>query len=413
MPLSRRTFVSAGLLGCGACCAQAAWSKVLPTEFEDVLGHDYEPVDDDERGLWHACDRLERDLADSSLVLDAPDLQAYVVGVVEKLTDATAEDFRIYLVRDPTFNASMAPNGLMIVHTGLLARVQDEAQLASILGHESGHYYCRHTVERWRSLRLRSAVTAFVGAGASVAGGVASIQGYNGQSWLDIANAINLSIVLSMFSFSRGQESEADAYGIARLAHAGYATTSAAAIWQQLIEERQASAAMRNKGYKDRSRSLMSTHPPNEERMRDLRDTAEALERDAAVAEGKTGRERWLKARQPHLAALLDEQVKLNDPGASLYLIDRHAADGWTGELHYYQGEAYRLRGAAGDADLAASAYAAAVAFDDAPAEAWRARGYALLKQRHRDDGRAALTRYLELKPDAPDAAMVRHTLSQ
>ena len=116
---------------------------------------------------------------------------------------------------------------------------------------------------------------------------------------------------------------------------------------------------------------------------------------------------------QPFFAALLEEQVKLNDPGASLYLLDMHAQDGWTGTLRYYEGETYRLRGADGDPKRAADAYAAAVTLDDAPAEAWRAHGYALIKQDRREDGRAALSRYLELKPQAADAAMVRYSLDQ
>ena len=49
----------------------------------------------------------------------------------------------------------------------------------------------------------------------------------------------------------------------------------------------------------------------------------------------------------------------------------------------------------------------------DAPAEAWRAHGYALIQAGQRDEGKAALSRYLALAPDAPDAAMVRYTLQQ
>ena len=414
MALSRRRFVAGGLVGCGACCAAPSWPAVLSTTFKDTIGLDYEPLDDDERGLWHASDQLERGLVESDLVLKSADLNGYVVGVVERLLDHPADDLRIYVVRDARFNATMAPNGLMVVHTGFLARAQNEAQLASVLGHEAGHYFGRHTIERWRSVRRMSAAAAFAGAAANAAAGYTALQGHNGQSWIDIANAINYGLVLSMFSYSRGQESEADAYGIARLASGGYPTTAAAAVWRQLIEERQASAAARDKDYRDKALSVFSTHPPNAERMKDLADTAVALETDVVVgSQTDHGRERWVAAREPFFAALLEEQVKLNDPGASLYLLDMHAQDGWTGTLRYYEGETYRLRGADGDPKRAADAYAAAVTLDDAPAEAWRAHGYALIKQDRREDGRAALSRYLELKPQAADAAMVRYSLDQ
>jgi regulator of sirC expression with transglutaminase-like and TPR domain len=81
--------------------------------------------------------------------------------------------------------------------------------------------------------------------------------------------------------------------------------------------------------------------------------------------------------------------------------------------LRYYEGEAYRLRDEEGDADRAATSYAAAVAFTDAMPEAHRAHGYAQLKKGDVEAGRRALSRYLELRPDASDAAMVRFTLGQ
>ena len=77
---------------------------------------------------------------------------------------------------------------------------------------------------------------------------------------------------------------------------------------------------------------------------------------------------------------LLDDQVKLNDPGASQYLIETLARDGWNGLLRFYEGEVWRLRNRAGDDVRAAQSYAVAVAYPDAPAEAWRWHGLSLLK---------------------------------
>ena len=110
---------------------------------------------------------------------------------------------------------------------------------------------------------------------------------------------------------------------------------------------------------------------------------------------------------------LLEEQVKLNDPGASLYLLQSLAQDGWDGQLRYFEGEVYRLRGDAGDDVRATQAYAAAVAFANAPAEAYRAHGYAQLRAGEREAGRQSLSRYLQLAPQAADAEMVRFSLSQ
>ena len=119
-------------------------------------------------------------------------------------------------------------------------------------------------------------------------------------------------------------------------------------------------------------------------------------------------RDRYLSTIGPIRPMLLDDQVKLNDPGASQYLIDTLAQDGWDGLLRFNEGEVWRLRNRAGDGTRAAQSYAAAVAYPDAPADAWRWHGISLMKQGHSAEAKAAFARYLTMKPDAPDAAWVR-----
>ena len=381
---------------------------------QPLIGLSYQPADADEKGLWQSLAQFETELASSNLLLNDPGMQSYVMGVMQRLLGDRAREFRVYLVHDPDFNAAMTPTGAMIVNTGLLVRVRNEAQLAAVLGHESGHYLRRHQIASFRSRERKETVMAFIAAGANVAGGVAAINGYNGRSWLDLARSVNNGILLSIFRFDREQESEADAYGLRLLDDANYSSDAAPQIWAQLTEERRASAAARSKRYHDNSRSAFSSHPPNDVRMLDL--TASAREVAAVVVPGRQyrdGRAEWRRAVAPIRATLLEEQVRQNDPGASLYLVNALAQDGWDGTLHYFAGEVYRLRDAPGDAANAAQAYAAAVGLPDAPAEAWRQHGYALVKAGRADDGRRALSRYLDAKPEASDAAMVRFSLAQ
>jgi beta-barrel assembly-enhancing protease len=372
------------------------------------VGEGYAPADDDERGIWQSLERIEESLRTSSQRLEAPDLQAYTRGVIERLAGRPVPELRLYLMRNASFNAAMFPSGMMIVHTGLMARIRNEAQYAAVLGHEAGHYFRKHTLGQYRSIRRKSAAMAFVGAAAGAAVGVAGA----GVSWINAAYAINSALMLSVFQFSREDESEADAYGIALMSKAGYRPGAAAEIWKQIIEERKASAADRKKRYRDHSESVLSTHPPSEDRMADLADTARHLAA-ASPAEGADRRAEWLAAISPHREQFLEEQVKLNDPGASLYLIESLANDGWTGVLRYQEGEVYRLRAAPGDEAKAAGSYAASISMPDAPAEAWRAHGYALLKAGNAVDARGALERYLAMNPGAKDAGVIRYTLTQ
>ena len=84
------------------------------------------------------------------------------------------------------------------------------------------------------------------------------------------------------------------------------------------------------------------------------------------------------------------------------------AQDGWNGLLRYYEGEVWRLWNRPGDDIRAEQSYAAAVAYPDAPADAWRWHGISLMKQGRAAEAKAAFARYLTMKPDAPDAAWVR-----
>lgn len=406
--LSRR-----GVIGgmCGCCLGTAATGRVSPAAMQPLIAANYRPADTDERGIWQNCATFEDELRASHLLLNSPEMQAYVTAVMTRLLGDRVHELRIYLVRDASFNASMFPNGLTVIHTGLLVRTRSEAQLAAVLGHEAGHYLRRHSIAHLRNLERKTAVMAFVGAGAGVAGGVAAAYGANGQNWVSLANSINRGLYASLFTFDRQQEAEADAFGLRLMADAGYAPDAAAQVWQQQIEEAQATAAARSRRYHDHY-SVVSTHPPDAQRLSDLTASAHEIARPQPYTY-YIGREEWRRVIGPLQSDLLAEQVVLNNPGASLYLVSALAAEGWNGALRFYEGEIYRLRDAPGDAALASTAYAAAVALPDPPAEAWRAHGYGLIKAGHADDGRQALARYLELSPDATDAAMVRFSLAQ
>jgi hypothetical protein len=108
---------------------------------------------------------------------------------------------------------------------------------------------------------------------------------------------------------------------------------------------------------------------------------------------------------------ILDDQVKLNDPGASEYVVDTLAQDGWNGLLRFYQGEVWRLRNRPGDEARAEQSYAIAVTYPDAPPEAWRWHGLSLIKQGRREEARVALSKYLAMDPSAADAPYIRQMI--
>jgi hypothetical protein len=367
-----------------------------------LIGPGHRPTDTDEKGMWSQYERVEAEIAGSNLLLEDRELAAYLGGIAGRVGGPAANDLRVYLARVPEFNAFMAPTGFMVVFSGLLTRMRDEAQLSGVIGHEAGHFLRRHHIRAWRDIRRKTNALSLLSIGAGLGGAAAGVY---------LGDAIRLASFATLFSlpaYSRGLEAEADAMGLRLIADAGYDPQAMPSTWAQLIGEIEASAAMRKKR-PNRGYSLLASHPAPATRMADLRASAAEV---SGGAEGRR-RDRYLAAIGKHRQMLLDDQVKLNDPGASVYIIRTLAQDGWTGLLRYYEAEIWRLRGEKGDAERAALGYAAAVQLPDAPPEAWRAHGYALLRAGRGGEGKAALSRYLAMAPQAKDAAMVRYSMQQ
>jgi predicted Zn-dependent protease len=400
--ISRRSLLVGGGVAAGALATGVAQARVRPADMVPLIGPGFKPTDKDEQGLWKEMERVEEEISGSNLLITDPAISGYLRGIIGNVGGPAAKDFRIYLARIPEFNAMMFPTGFAIVFSGLLLRMRNEAQLAGVIAHESGHFLRRHMIRSWRDQRRKTDLFAIGTMLAGVGGAAGGV--YMG----DYVRLAELGTLLSLFRYSRGMEAEADAMGAKLIADAGYEPMEMANIWQQLVGEEQASAAYRAKR-RDRGYSLFATHPAPETRMADLR--ADAADVTVPGKRYDNHRARYLSTIGPIRQMLLDDQVKLNDPGASEYLIQTLALDGWDGLLRFYEGEVWRLRNRKGDDVRAAQSYAAAVVYPDAPADAWRWHGISLLKQGRAGEAKAAFTKYLAMKPDASDAAWVRQVI--
>jgi tetratricopeptide (TPR) repeat protein len=282
-------------------------------------------------------------------------------------------------VRTPFFNASMAPNGMMQVWTGLLLRVENEAQLAAVLGHEIGHYLQRHSIERLRDAKSRSAFGQFLG--------LFGLVGAVGQ----------VGLLASMMAYSRDHERDADRIGLQLMHQAGYATAEAAKVWQNLQLEIKArpDGGARN--------PLFATHPAPEDRQQEL------AARGATYEGGATHDAEWRKRVRPFLADWLAEEVKRGQHEESLALLTR-LVERMPSRPEYVsaRAETYRLRGKDGDLDKAVGDYKTALSIEGTPPEAYRGLGMIQRLREEPVEARTNLLRYLELVPEAPDAAMIK-----
>lgn len=403
--ISRRALLGAGGALTAASVTGTASARVPPRDMVPLIGPGYRAVDQDEKGLWQLMERVEEEVSGSNLLIKDSALTRYLGTLIGNVGGPAARDMRIYLARIPEFNAMMFPTGFTIVFSGLLLRMRNEAQLAGVIAHESAHFLRKHQIRQWRDMRRKTDIFSYMAMGAGIAGGM------TGTYMGDLYQLAQLGTILSLLKYNRTLEAEADAMGVRLLADAGYDPMAMSETWEQLIAELDLSAKYRRKK-RDRDFAIFSTHPSPDSRMADLRISAAEVRQTGKSYDAH--RNRYLGALASLRPTLLDDQVKLNDPGASQYVIQTLARDGWNGLLRFYEAEIWRLRNSQsqGDEARAAQSYAAAVAYPDAPADAWRWHGIMLLKQGRSMEARAAFARYLQLAPDAPDAPLVRQMMA-
>ncbi len=345
----------------------------------------YQPQDQDERGLWMEMDEEERRVKASNFVIHDPALNAYVHDVFCRTVGPRCAEIRIYLMRTPYFNATTAPNGMMQIWSGMLLRIRNEAQLSAVLGHEFVHYQDRHSLALFRQAKGKTSTAA----------------------WLTVfgLGLFALGTLGEIFKFSRDQETAADSGSLDLMARAGYDPREAARIWEQFRAEADATAEARKaKSRKDKDRGMFATHPPSAERVANLTSLAAKM---PLRPEWNAKRDSYFNALSSFWPSLIDDQIKLNDFGATEFLIASLASDGWTPSLNYARGELYRARGRPEDMSAAIGFYRSASQSAVAPAECWRGLGLALLRSGASVDGKAALKVYLAKKPEASDKALI------
>jgi predicted Zn-dependent protease len=156
------------------------------------------------------------------------------------------------VVDEKTVNAWCMPGGKVVVYTGLLPVTQDEKSLAVVMGHEIAHAIARHGNQRMSEAMI-----------AQLGGAVLSVAvSQKPQVVQDIfLQSFGVGANLTLLSYSRKQESEADKMGLIFAASAGYDPETAIAFWERMAKSSNGQAPP----------ELLSTHPSDQRRIDDLK----------------------------------------------------------------------------------------------------------------------------------------------
>lgn len=180
-----------------------------------------------------------------------------VKGVVQRLVPATGTagkdfDWRVSLMESPQVNAFCLPGGKIVVYTGILPVANNDASLATVLGHEMAHATSRHGAQRVFQQNLTQ--TAMVGLAGSM-----SDMDYEKQR--AVMGAIGAGAQYGvLMPFSRNHESEADHIGLIYMARAGYDPRESLKFWQRMERSSQG----------QQPPQFMSDHPSHGTRIQQL-----------------------------------------------------------------------------------------------------------------------------------------------
>ena len=261
---SRLAFVLLPILVAGQCFARTGAQAPADFKFTSV----------DLKLLEEAVD-FDRQLSKKGLVLRDPELNAYVERVGRGLlgNQAVPErvDFQFRVLRDPMINAFALPNGSIYVNTGLLAILDNESELASVIGHEITHVMHRHAYLANRSMRKKMVAIDILQAAGTVGGAVFGVAAM-------AASALGgVMVTTTIYGYSQDLEREADRNGVELLSRAGYDPRAMARTFE-LLDERLEYEPIEG-FYRD--------HPKLKERRTAMQDLADSMD----TKNGRVGKE--------------------------------------------------------------------------------------------------------------------------
>ena len=227
-------------------------------------------------------------------------LNQYVVGLgtrMQGLTQRTTMPYSYRVLNANYVNAYTFPGGAMGVTRGIMTELQNESELAALLGHEMGHVNARHAAQRQGQAMVAQAAVAGIGIASADSpwGGLAAI-----------GSQIGASAMLS--SYSRDNEREADALGQSYMVKAGYPASGMTDLHGLLVRESKEQPSL--------LQTMFSSHPMSTERVENARRLAQS--QYAASLKANPQRERYmdstarLRQLKPTIDACKNGEVALS-----------------------------------------------------------------------------------------------------
>lgn len=389
-----------------ACLALTALFVGLPAQSAKIVpAYEAEklPDQDDEIELWERASRHENRLRNAGTVFHDRYIERYIEELASRMLGDSIDHLGInidfVLVREPTLSAWAYPYGTIGLHTGLLVRMDNEAQFGAILAHEISHFLQRHTYREMLDGDRQAKLGKGLGFLASLAlaretGTFDSgVMDFTGEIWENLATS----------GYSKKNEYVADEEGLELMARAGLSQDEAIPAFEALAENEVYGAGD--------PRKMWSSHPRLEDRIRNLEKEIKRAKRSKDYVPGEVPDPvGYYRGIAP--ALIMNARMDLDErqfgrarEALGKYLLV-HPDDP---EAHFLLGESHRRENPMGpDFEECQAAYRAALEHDSGYAPAYRELGMTERQQHKNDAARAAFEQYLNYAAEAPDAGIVR-----
>ena len=356
---------------------------------ENIKPEERPDIESVEAGLWMQMNNYEEQLKTSGSRVKDKNLDKYLKDLLCTLT-VYCKDIRVYVLDIPYFNAFMAPNGMMVVWTGLLLRAENEAQLSAVIGHEAGHYIRRHSLKAWLDAKARTDLMALLSIGLAVGG----VPGGG-----DIFNITQLLHAGIMAKHSRDNEREADEIGLDALIKAGYDPDEAPKVWENIIKEMEL-------GENKKPPAFLASHPNPKERIKNLQEQTKGNSK----IERKKNKKNLKKIIHPYLKKWIRNEIRVNNKIEQTEFVFSKVFND-TNNLYllkFYQGEIYRLKKDEEQNKKAIKLYRDSIKENKDFPDAYRELGLLLLKENKNNEAKEKLKKYVDLAPNAKDVEIVK-----
>jgi predicted Zn-dependent protease len=205
-------------------------------------------------------------LRDQGQVLEDPEVTTYLQSLGSRLAAQTRDDdqnFQYYPLRDPVINAFATYGGFVLIYTGLILAMDNEAQLAAVMAHETGHVRQRHLARALQAQTRMSLASTAAMLAALILGAASGAGGQAMEGTVAMAQGI---MMQQSINFTRSEEAEADAVGMGLLAGAGFDPYAMADAFEAL---------QRGEGLEESViPALLLDHPVTTERVAEARSRA-------------------------------------------------------------------------------------------------------------------------------------------